>query len=464
MPEMEPLISDILSRVRACPSEVVVNLVQRERRALLKGRFLGDAHWLSPECLMLCSLRSAAGVSFADSVPVYNQLRREYERSSRTIALGEVTLATAETAWRTQWYPAWTCLRIERESLVAARNEVPKSHFFADWYVVFIPERGMDKHFAKLSLEKQLAIVIRRGGMGNVLSNLTKPMNLDRQQLAGRVLAVVCADLDLARMLVSHPSRSGKFSVYRTDWVRACDLKQKVLSARAYAHREPLASEKHLCTFEAERVASDRTADTPLGVGHLGEQRCTMRNSSPDAPAVKRAIHFLPPMEEHHSPVRKRPRVDPSKFFCQKAEAVEPGLSQLFPNNSLICEALSQLATHWEVYCRKVPTAPFKVRGYRAAMNYVKKLTYDLSTVEDVRRLVADKSVRMIGSGIGARLEEIVITGSLAEARGLHNSPTFSAIRELTGVWGGKSMSSLADMQTFPWDTALSKVYYSSVY
>lgn len=415
--------------------------MQRERRTLLKRGFLGE-HWLSSECVVLCSLRGAAGIPFEESVPVYNELRLDFGRFARTLALGEMTVAAAETVWRTHWYPAKLRLQSERETVLAGRSVPSKFHIFADWYVVFIPENTVNMHFARLSLEKQLAIVLRRGGMGVVVSNLTRPVKVDRQLLQGRNLAVVCSNPGLAEKLVSRGSRSksGMFSVYRTDWIPACDLKNKVLSARAYARQEVVTPDEQLCVFEAEKVSSGPNSErVPTVFGNISEETSSIPNVSRNVYTVRKAPLPLFPVAEVCSPSRKRPRVDPSKFFCQKTGMPEDGLLELFPNNSLICEVLSQLATHWELYCRKVSAAPFKVRGFRAAMNYVKNLSYDLTTVEDVRDLVANKNVRMIGSGIGARLEEIVTTGSLSESKGLQNSPTFAAMRELMCVWGGKS-------------------------
>lgn len=438
---MEGLISEILARVTTCSSEIVASRVQRQRRLLLKRGYLGE-HWLSSECVMLCCLRSVADVSFHTSVPVYNQLRLDCECFGKTSVLGEMTVTAAETAWRTHWYPAYVRLQSEREAIPAGRSVPSKFHIFADWYVVFIPERTVDKHFARLSFEKQLAIVQRRGGMGIVVSNLARPIGVDRRLLQGRKLAVVCATLGLAEKLLSRESRSrsGMFSVYRTDWIPACDLKNKVLSARAYAHQEVVTPDEPQCIFEAERVSSGPISErAPTIFGNVGGE-------APSAPAVSRTVSTATraplmslSLKEGGSPPPKRPRVDRSSFFCQRMEVSEEGLLDLFPNNMLICEVLSQLATHWELYGRKNPAAQFKVRGYRGAMNFVNMLSYDLTTVEDVRDLVAKKNVRVIGAGIGARMEEIVTTGSLSEAKGLQNSPTFAAMRDLTCVWGGKS-------------------------
>lgn len=431
---------DILFRVHLRATPELASLVQRERRIVLKRRWMGEAHWLSPECILLCSLRSVAGVAFADSVPLYNEHRRECESSPERGTLSEVTVALVEAAWEQCWLPAWKRLQGERQTELAARVERPKSHIFANWYVVFIPQRA----FSKLSMERQLAIVIRRGGSGRVLSSQTKPTLLGREELAGLILSVVCDDEALARRLVSHPSRSGKFAVYRADWVPASDTYGRRLSARAYAHSETVTPEERPSVFEAERVRNV-LAYRAQG-SHSKELRKQQRagviasHSVGTTSTVRKELLFSSPSQDGILHAKKRPRVDTAKFFCQKVQNGEPGLSEEeLPNNSLICKALSELATHWDIYCKKVPTAQFKVRGYRAAMNYVKALAYDLTTVDEVRQLVANPSARSIGKGLGERLEEILRLGYLREARGLEDSPTFKAIRELTGVWGGES-------------------------
>jgi DNA polymerase lambda len=424
---MEELLRDILARVHPAPPSDAVERVQRDRRVILKRRWLGESHWLSPECVLICALRSAAGVAFETSVPIYDSLRQEYAQFPDRTPLKCVGLEAAERSWQKHWLPAWVRLQAARECRQISRGIPRKANIFADWFVVFIPQKA----FGKISMERQLAIVVRGGGEGLVHANRRMRVVLTREEMADKTLAAVCDDAAMARGLVSHPFRSRGFSVYGTDWVPASDACGKRLSARAYAQVEsPTPEQRASLVFEAEKSAQVRAPSLhPAESAALQSKRDSAAADA--ALCVANELQFASPV-----PTPKRRRVDVSQFFCQAREVGERDLSVEFPNNWLICKALSELATHWEVFCKKVPNAQFKVCGYRAAINYVKELSHDLTTAADVRELVRDPNVRPIGKGIGERLGELLTYGCVQEAKGLRDSPTIAAIRELTGVWG----------------------------
>lgn len=319
----------------------------------------------------------------------------------------------------------------------------------------------------------QLASIVRRGGGdGKVLALAEASHTVTRDDLGSRRLAVVCADAARARRVVSHPRGGGVFDVYRPGWLVESDLKNKIMCSRVHAWpggmETPRAKAPAGDNFEAEKLVLQSRASTRLSLTLTAESALATPQGVARAGGVSKVLEFVREKggggedavgeaaedvvekgeaktgEERGKevavivgePSRKRKRVDVSKFFCQQAGEDRAQNFEDFPNNNLICEALTQLATHWELNNKSVPNATFKVRGYRAAVGFVGKLDYDLTTVQECKALVNDKSARSIGDGIGARLQEIVQFGELQEASALKSSPAFTVMRELCNVWG----------------------------
>lgn len=440
-------------------------LMARMLRVLLKHRSMTT----QAETLLLCLLRHVASVPFTTTLPSLRALSSTHLAnidSATNIVLP--TLPYLTKTWSTPWLEPWTAFCEAKASAASARDAA--TGLFAPWYIVLIP---VDVFCVK-TMEMQLANIIRRrGGNGTVLALVEMRHAVARDDLGARRLAVVCADAARARRVVTCPRHVGAFDVYRPDWLVESDLKNKIMCSRVHAWpggiETPLAKAPVSDNFEAEKLVLESRASTRLSLILTADSKLATPQGLARVGGVSKVLEFVGEksgggeyavekvaeevVEEKDrlktgekrgkgvagivgGPSRKRRRVDVSKFFCQQAGEDRARNLEDFPNNNLICEALTQLATHWELNNKSVPNASFKVRGYRAAVGFVGKLDYDLTTVQECTALVNDKSARSIGDGIGARLQEIVQFGELQEASALKNSPAFTVMRELCHVWG----------------------------
>lgn len=111
-------------------------------------------------------------------------------------------------------------------------------------------------------------------------------------------------------------------------------------------------------------------------------------------------------------------------------------LAETFPTNALICNQLTILHDYYHnahTVSRNVQSC-FRAMGYQRTVAIIRRLEYDVATIEDVADLRTSHPA--IGERLAAKLQEIVKTGQLREAQQKLQSPACALIRDLCNIWG----------------------------
>lgn len=462
-----PLADEIAAVVgaRTPVTEFGLERARRDQRLVVRrlvgGKFRGNLpaplHGKSLVCMEsyadLCSLRTSAGVSFDASLQAYATLkaRREANVLSGLPLLNPLSRCVADAFWENVWQPILGEANEERTAALARRESLAtKNKIFSGWYVLFLVSPG----FARFQAELQLGSVIAEGGAGAVHQSKDGNVVLDSASVKNVTVGVVCPDPGLARRTVSLPSRSRSYSVFRKEWVSRSLREKKVLSARVYAHPEttpsrpsPVYAAENAWSRSSTTLGSlERRTDPPSVEPTTKRPRVQETAACFRESAVKVAKTLQFP-EQNLLPRDSASRAEPqsqrsevvdisaSKFQCQSG-VPKAVYAANFPSNALIIELLEKVATFWEVARPKDATAKHRVTNFRKTCGVVRRLEYELLSVEQVEHLVARKDLGFIGNRIGDRLFEIVRTGRLREAEEKEASPLYAPVRELSSIWG----------------------------
>jgi DNA polymerase/3'-5' exonuclease PolX len=424
----------------------------------------------------LCALRSVGRVAFDRSLALYATFREDDSRANDPY-YPPLALSQLETIWVESWNPTLESLQVTDRAVCTPS---PASLMFQKQYVVLVTSSSLSSARA----EKMLTLVKDRGGEGAVLQPSSAGITtLSRRDVGRRTLSVVASAANIARAAVTYPR--GSFMVCKPDWISHSIRDRSLKSARAYMYSDDVSPPTAPRVFEAE-CAIDATTPPKLVMRRSPMQGWTLTpapkrpRSALESPCLSLTAPMagsgaltakprcvaggyfeagiIPISSELGMPVTisRWPRsINRASFACVSDPSISETTSDM-PNNALVCKLLDVLVSGYEVRYSLYKRAQdnFRVTGFRAASNTIRKLNFDLISVDDVDKF---RDNPRIGPGIATRLIEILKTGNLQEATHLENSAEYKPIKELCDVWGigpskavsliGQGIRSVADLR-----------------
>ena len=132
------------------------------------------------------------------------------------------------------------------------------------------------------------------------------------------------------------------------------------------------------------------------------------------------------------------------KLAPQQGFAFSTGLYTMLPEgggkNSMLVDGLTELLEQAESV--KNDTDAFRVQNYRKAIAFIKKLDVQVTSVEHLEELLADRTYNPGGTSCGfgnatkTKVTELLQTGTTSRALARQESEYENAVRDLQRVWG----------------------------